>query len=57
MSTLLHSHVMCVWGDIPIRLGTGVVTFKPFEEACHFSHKPHHFQAKISAKSLQGMFS
>ena len=22
----------------------------------HFSHKPHHFQAKISAKLLQGMF-
>ena len=24
MSTLLHPHVMCVWGDIPIGLGTRV---------------------------------
>ena len=26
-------HVMCVWGDIPIGLGTRVRTFKPFSEA------------------------
>ena len=29
MSTFLHPHITCVWGDIPIGLGMGVVTFKP----------------------------
>ena len=33
MSTLLHPHVMCIWGDIPIGLGTRVGTFKPSSEA------------------------
>ena len=34
MCTLLHPHDTCVWGDIPIGLGTIVVTFKPSGEAC-----------------------
>ena len=33
MSTLLHPHVTCVWGDIPIGLGSRVRTFKPSSEA------------------------
>ena len=33
MSTLFHPHVTCVWGDILIRLGTGVRAFKPSCEA------------------------
>ena len=49
MSTLLHPHVTCVWGDIPIGLGTSVATFKPSGEACqtsgecinHFHHIHH----------------
>ena len=34
MSTLLHPHVTCVWGDIPIGLGTNVMAFKPSVEVC-----------------------
>ena len=33
MSTILHPHVTCIWGDIPIGLGTRVRTFKPSKEA------------------------
>ena len=32
MNTLLHPHVMCIWGDIPIGLGTRVRNFKPSSE-------------------------
>ena len=39
MSTLLHPHVICVWGDIPIGLGTSVVAFKPSVEACQTGGK------------------
>ena len=31
--TLLQLHVTCVWGDIPIGLGTRGRTFKPSNEA------------------------
>ena len=49
MSTSLHSHITCVWGDIPIGLGTWIVTLKPAVEVCqtcseclnHF-HYVHH---------------
>ena len=49
MSTSLHPHVMCVWGDIPMGLVTRVRTFKPPREAfqaCgestdHFHHINH----------------
>ena len=49
MCTLLHPHDTCVWGDIPRRLGTIVVTFKPSGETfqtggeCinHLHHIPH----------------
>ena len=49
MSTPLHPHVTCIWGDIPIGLGTWIVTFKPAVEVCqtcseclnHF-HYVHH---------------
>ena len=34
MSTPLHPHVTCVWGDIPIGLDTWIVTFKPAVEVC-----------------------
>ena len=55
MSTLFHPHVTCVWGDILIRLGTGVRAFKPSCEAfqavgeCtnHLYHV-HHFGITIS---------
>ena len=33
MSTLFQPHVTCIWGDIPIGLGTRVGTFKPSSEA------------------------
>ena len=33
MSTLFHPHVMCVFGDILVRLGMGGRTFKPSSEA------------------------
>ena len=32
MSTFLHPHVTCIWGDIPIGLGMRVRTFKPSSE-------------------------
>ena len=59
MSTLLHPHVTCVWGDIPIGLGMSVVAFKPSREACqtggecidHFHHI-HHFEITISTSKL-----
>ena len=49
MSTLLHPHDTCIWGDILKGLGTIVVTFKPSGEACqtcseginHLHHIPH----------------
>ena len=49
MSTPLHPHVMCIWGDILIGLGTSVKAFKPSGEAfqgggeCtnHFHHIHH----------------
>ena len=49
MSTLLHPHVTCIWGDILIELGTRVRTFKLSSEAfqvvgeCtnHFHHVYH----------------
>ena len=34
MSNPLHPHVTCVWGDIPIRLGMWIVSFKPAVEVC-----------------------
>ena len=46
MSTLLHPHVTCVWGDFLIRLGTGVRTFKPsceaFQEVGECTNHLHH---------------
>ena len=49
MSTPFHPHGTCVWGDIPIGLGTSVVSFKPSGEACQTSgecinhlHHVHH---------------
>ena len=55
MSTLFHPHVMCVWGDILIGLGTSVVTFKPSIEICQTSgecinhlYNIHHFRITIS---------
>ena len=59
MSTLLHPHITCVWGDFPIGLGTSVVTFKPFIEVCqtggecinHLYHI-HHSGVSISASWL-----
>ena len=49
MSIPFHPHGMCVWGDIPIGLGTSVVSFKPSGEACQTSgecinhlHHVHH---------------
>ena len=56
MSTLLHPHITCVWGDIPIGLGTSVVTFKPSVEVCQIGgecinhlHYIHHPGVSISA--------
>ena len=56
MSTLLHPHATCVWGDIPIRLATSVVTFKPSVEVCQTGgkcinhlHHIHHSGITISA--------
>ena len=55
MSTLFHPHVMCVWGDILIGLGTSVVTFKPSIEIGQTSgecinhlYNIHHFGITIS---------
>ena len=55
MSTLLHPHVMCIWGDIPIGLGTRVGTFKPSSEAfqtvgecTNHLHHVHHSVITIS---------
>ena len=47
MSTPFHPHDTCVWDDIPIGLGTSVVSFKPSWEACQTSgecinHHMHH---------------
>ena len=49
------THVTCVWGDIPIRLGTSVVTFRPFVEVSQIGgecidhlHHIHHFGITIS---------
>ena len=59
MSTLLHPHITCVWGDIPIRLGTSVVTFKPSIEVCqtggeciNYLHHIHHSGITISTSWL-----
>ena len=55
MSTLLHLHVTCVWGDIPIGFGTRVRTFKLSSEAfqavgecTNHLHHVHHFEITIS---------
>ena len=55
MSTLLHSHVTCVWGDIPIGLGMRVRTFKPSSETfqavgecTNHLHYVHHSEITIS---------
>ena len=55
MSTILHPHVMCVWGDIFIELGTSVMTFKPSVEVCqtcgecvNHLHHIHHCGITIS---------
>ena len=46
MSTLLHPHDTCVWGDIPWGLGTIIMTFKPSGEAFQTGgeciNHPHH---------------
>ena len=34
MSTPFLPHGTCIWGDIPKGLGTIVLAFKPFVEAC-----------------------
>ena len=59
MSTLLHLHVTCSWGDIPIGLGTSVEAFKPFVEACQTGgecinhlHHLHHSWITISTSWL-----
>ena len=55
MSTLFHSHVTCVWGDILIGLGMGVKAFKPSCEAfqavgecTNYLHHVHHSGITIS---------
>ena len=55
MSTLLHTYVMCVWGDIPIGLCMSVVAFKPSTEAyqtggecINHLHHIHHSEISIS---------
>ena len=55
MSTLLHPHVTCVWGDILVGLGTRVRTFKPSSVAfqavgkcTNHLHHVHHFGITIS---------
>ena len=55
MSTFHHPHVMCVWGDILIGLGTRVRTFKPSSEAfqtvgecINHLHHVHHSGITIS---------
>ena len=55
MSTFLHPHVTCVWGDIPIGLGTRFRTFKPSSEAfqavgecTNHLHHVHHSGITIS---------
>ena len=65
---LMHGHVVilmheylssptrtCIWGDIPIGLGTSVVTVKPYAEACQTSgecinhlHHVHYSRITIS---------
>ena len=52
MHTLLHPHVTCVWGDIPIGLGTSVVTFKPSVEVSQTSGESiNHLHQIITPKS------
>ena len=55
MSTLFHPHVICVWRDILIGLGTGVRAFKPscepFQAVGEYTnhlHHVHHFEITIS---------
>ena len=55
MSTLLHPHVTCVWGDILVGLGTRVRTFTPSSEdfqavgkCTNHLHHVHHFRIIIS---------
>ena len=36
MSTLLHPYIMCVWGDIPIGLGTSVVASNLLEKLAKY---------------------
>ena len=55
MSTLLHPHIMCIWGDIPIGLGMRVRTFKPSSETfqavgecTNHLHHVHHYGITIS---------
>ena len=54
MSNPLQPHVTCVWGDIPIGLGTWIVTFKPAIEVCqtcgeclNHVHYIHHIRISI----------
>ena len=54
-SSPLHPHITCVWGDIPIGLGTRVRTFEPSSEAFQASgectdhlHHVHHIGITIS---------
>ena len=66
-STLLHSHITCVWGDIPIGLGTSVVTFKRSVEVCQISgecinhfHHIHHLESSswpFDCSTAQFLFS
>ena len=55
MSILLHPHVICIWGDILIGLGTGVMTFKHSvevsqtgSECINHLHHIHHSGITIS---------
>ena len=56
MSTLLHLHVMCVWGDIPIGLGTSfkpsVEIYQTCGECINHLHHIHHSGITISASWL-----
>ena len=59
MSTLLHPHITCIWGDIPIGLGMSVVAFKLSIETCHTDgecinhfHRIHHSRITISTSWL-----